>query len=120
MLIQLTSTKIREMTIEKEDLLGLSLSLSFPQNPPNPQPSSTRSSSPSGYNPHKLSWNDAFTSSGNHIIPFSIYFSHPPHHTYTHPLRSSDLVQQLISTFIFPFSSLKAYLFDSIIMNLLN
>ncbi|XP_004511712.1 homeobox-leucine zipper protein HAT4-like [Cicer arietinum] len=51
------------MTIEKEDLLGLSLSLSFPQNPPNPQPSSTRSSSPSGYNPHKLSWNDAFTSS---------------------------------------------------------
>ncbi|KAJ1383660.1 Leucine zipper, homeobox-associated [Sesbania bispinosa] len=52
------------MTVEKEDL-GLSLSLSFPQNPPNPlhlnlMSSSAYSSSPSG---HKPSWNEPFTSS---------------------------------------------------------
>lgn len=56
------------MSIEKEDF-GLSLSLSFPQNPPNPQylnlmSSSTHSYSPSTFNPQKPSWNDVFTSSG--------------------------------------------------------
>ncbi|TKY70803.1 Homeobox-leucine zipper protein HAT2 [Spatholobus suberectus] len=56
------------MTVEKEDL-GLSLSLSFPQKPPTPLhlnlvSSSTYSSSPSGHNPQKPSWNEAFTSSG--------------------------------------------------------
>ncbi|KAF7828451.1 homeobox-leucine zipper protein HAT4 [Senna tora] len=48
--------------VEKEDL-GLSLSLSFPHNPPNHlhlnlMPSSTSSPSPSASNLHKPSWND--------------------------------------------------------------
>ncbi|KAG4933204.1 hypothetical protein GYH30_047285 [Glycine max] len=56
------------MMVQKEDL-GLSLSLNFPHhNTPNPQhpslmSSSTHSSSPSGCNPQKPSWNEAFTSS---------------------------------------------------------
>jgi len=53
------------MSIEKEEF-GLSLSLSFPQNPPNPQYLNLMSSStPSTFNnPQKPSWNDVFTSSG--------------------------------------------------------
>ncbi|XP_020227418.1 homeobox-leucine zipper protein HAT4 [Cajanus cajan] len=55
------------MMVQKEDL-GLSLSLNFPLNTPNPQhltlmSSSTHSSSPSACNPHKPSWNEAFASS---------------------------------------------------------
>ncbi|XP_061337025.1 homeobox-leucine zipper protein HAT4-like [Gastrolobium bilobum] len=50
------------MMLEKEDL-GLSLSLNFPQNTPNPVHLNLMSSSPSLCNPHKTSWNDAFTSS---------------------------------------------------------
>lgn len=55
--------------VQKEDL-GLSLSLNFPHHStPNPQhlslmSSSTHSSSPSGFNPQKPSWNEAFASSG--------------------------------------------------------
>lgn len=60
------------MMIEKEDLgLCLSLKLNFPLNNNTPSPhqhlnlmsSSTYSSSPSGCNPHKPSWNELFTSS---------------------------------------------------------
>ncbi|KAG5153992.1 hypothetical protein AAZX31_05G060600 [Glycine max] len=56
------------MMVQKEDL-GLSLSLNFPHHStPNPQhlslmSSSTHSSSPSGFNPQKPSWNEAFASS---------------------------------------------------------
>jgi len=50
------------MTVEKEDL-GLSLSLSFPQNPPTHLHLNLVSSSPSSHNPQKPSWNDPFTSS---------------------------------------------------------
>ena len=59
-----------EMMVETEDL-GLSLSLNFPQNTPNPHhvsSSTTYSSSPSGCNPQKPSWNEAFTSSGMFIF----------------------------------------------------
>lgn len=66
----------------KEDLLGLSLSLNFPQNTPNPHPlnlmsSSTHSSSPSP-NPQNP-WNEVFTSLGMYyyilqIRSFSPFF----------------------------------------------
>ncbi|XP_057449784.1 homeobox-leucine zipper protein HAT4-like [Lotus japonicus] len=53
------------MTLGKEDDLGLSLSLSFPQkNPPNPNPLHLNlMSSSSAYNPLKPTWTQPFTSS---------------------------------------------------------
>jgi len=68
--------------VEKDDL-GLTLSLSFPQNPSTPLrlnllPPSAYSSSPAASDLHKPSWNEPLSFSGIYSFFYSILSKIPP------------------------------------------